>query len=125
MASSLLCKHKKAALCSALSVLSTFVIATQSIAAINYYDNGYQIGVVRPGGDRPCMLFQLVGVSQSDPTVAPGSPWFSIPQTAPGYKDMVATILMAKATSKPIFVQTSGQSPAECGHTGVATIQLL
>lgn len=104
-------------------LLGTLTTTTASYA-VDYYGNGYQVGVVRPGGDRACMLFQLVGVTQADASLVPGSPWFSIPDTAPDYKEMVATLLLAKATDRPIYVTTSGAIPSACGHPGVSTILL-
>ena len=100
-----------------LIFLSVFNLAH----ATNY--NSYQVDIVRPGGDRPCTLFQLVGVSQADP-VLPGSPWFSIPQTAQGYKEMVATLLAAKLAARNIDVITTGTVPSACGHPGISVILL-
>lgn len=88
--------------------------------AVNY--NGYQIDLVRAGGDRPCTLFTLTGVTQSDPALLPGSIWFSIPASTPGYKEMVASLLMAKAGGRNIDVVSSGTVPPDCGHPGVAVI---
>ena len=89
--------------------------------AVSY--NGYQIDVIRPGGDRSCTLFTLVGVNQADP-VLPTSNWFAIPSSAPGYKEMVAALLLAKASGRNIDVATSGAVSTECGHPGVAVIYL-
>jgi len=85
--------------------------------------NGYQVSIVRPGGDRTCTLFQLVGVAQADP-VLPGSAWFSIPNTAPEYNAMVATLLAAKVSGSLVTVSTTGSVPAACGHPGVAVLIL-
>ena len=85
--------------------------------------NNVQVDMVRPGGDRPCTLFTLVGVSQSDPVV-PGSNWFAIPQTAPAYKEMVATLLLAKATGRLVDVATTGLVPSECSQPGVGVLAL-
>jgi hypothetical protein len=97
-------------------------IACMSIYALTY-DN-HAVGAVRPGGDRPCTLFQLVGVAQADP-VAPNSPWFALESTAPGYKEMVATLLAAKAAGRNIQVLTAGTVSATCGHPTVAVILWL
>lgn len=93
--------------------------------ALDYLNNGngYQVGTIRPGGDRPCTLFTLVGVSVVDASIAPGSPWFVIEHTAPEYNQMVATLLAAKATGKPIQVQTTGAVSSAClGHPTVTAI---
>jgi len=76
---------------------------------------------IRPGGDRNCTLFQLVGVSTADP-VTPNDPWFVIESTAPQYNQMVATLLAAKATGQNIQVLTTGQTSATCGHATVSVI---
>jgi len=86
--------------------------------------SGYQVSIVRPGGDRPCTLFQLVGVAQADPAVST-SPWFAIPNTAPEYSVMVATLLVAKASGSLVTVTTTGSGQASClGHPGVAVLLL-
>lgn len=107
-----------------LSTLALFLAMTSGVAAYGATNhNGVLVDMVRPGGDRQCTLFSLVGVGQSDPIV-PGSIWFSIPETAPAYKEMVATLLLAKATSKPVDVSTTGAVPSACGHPGVAVLVL-
>ena len=103
--------------------LSSIALAFAPCLSWAVTHSGYQVDSVRPGGDRPCTLFTLVGVSQSDP-VAPGSSWFSIPQTTTGYKEMVATLLVAKAAGRTVDVITTGAVPAECGHPGVSVILL-
>ena len=100
---------------------SAITLLVSSSWAVSY--NGYQVDVVRPGGDRPCTLFTLAGVSQADP-VLPGSNWFTIPPTTPGYKEMVATLLLAKATGRNVDVATTGTVPSECGHPGVSVLVL-
>ena len=84
--------------------------------------NGYAVNVVRPGGDRPCTLFQLVGVTQADPLV-PGSPWFSVPNTTPEYKEMIATLLAAKFSGSTLNISTSGTVASACG--GYASVSAL
>jgi hypothetical protein len=54
----------------------------------------------------------------------PGSAWFSIPDSTPGYKEMVATLLLAKASGKTIRVSTAGVVAASCGHPQVSTLLL-
>ena len=89
--------------------------------AKDYAGDGYAVTMVRPGGDRPCTLFQLVGVSEADP-VKPGSPWFVLESTAPEYRVMVATLLAAKASGKNVQVTTTGTISSPCGHPLVALI---
>jgi len=107
------------ALCAALLAGS----AARNVAQSAEYD-GYSVGVVRPGGDRACVLFQLVGVPVADPIANPTSPWFSIPDTAPDFSSMVAALLAAKMAGTPIDVVTTGSSPPVCGHPGVAVLLL-
>lgn len=84
--------------------------------------SGYQVDSIRPGGDRACTLFILTGVSQADPVMR-NSAWFGIPQSAPGYKEMVAAVFMAKMGSRPLDVETTGATSSECG--GLATVSVL
>jgi hypothetical protein len=98
--------------------------ASAAVSATSWTQgNGYQIINIRPGGDRPCTLFQLSGIAQADPSV-PGSAWFAIPPGTPGYKEMVATLLTAKATGRGIHVVTTGGYAPECGHPSVAVLLL-
>jgi hypothetical protein len=109
--------------CVALS-MALAAVASSALAATSWTQgDGYQVINLRPGGDRPCTLFQLSGVAQADPSV-PTSPWFAIPPGTPGYKEMVATLLTAKATGRGIYVVTTGGYAPECGHPSVAFLLL-
>lgn len=104
------------------SLLATIALLGP-IPAVAVTYNSQQVDMVRPGGDRPCMLFTLVGVAQSDPALG-GSVWFAIPQSTPGYKDIVAALLLAKGVGRGVDVITTGTIPPECGHPGVSVIVL-
>ena len=51
--------------------------------------------------------------------MAPNAPWFSIAQSHPNYKPMVAIMLMAKATGRKVYIVTTGALSA-CGHAEVS-----
>lgn len=104
----------------AMAGASALLVADQALALDHPAAN---VAVVRPGGDRPCTLLTLVGIDQADPAY-PGSAWFSFPDSAPGYKEMVATLLVAKASNRLVRVTTSGSVPAACGHPGITTLLL-
>lgn len=86
----------------------------QSAQAVDYTGNGYQVGMIRSPDGRPCTFFTLNGVSVADP-ILPNSPWFVIPQSAVGYKEMLALLVSAKLTAKPLFVSTTGSVNTACG----------
>jgi hypothetical protein len=71
---------------------------------------------------RECTFFIINGVSESDP-ITPNSPWFAAPKTHPGYKDIVATLLMARATGMPLqHVSTTGA--VACGHAEISSVSI-
>lgn len=112
-------------LLSAVGTLCALTFLAGPAAALDYTGNGYELGAIRPGGDRPCTLFQLAGVAQADASIAPGSPWFTVEATTPGYKEMVATLLLAKATGRRIQVHTTGGLSSTCSHVLVSVVLLL
>lgn len=65
----------------------------------------------------------LAGVGNSDP-VMPGTRYFAIPNTAPEYKAMVATLLSAKIAGRGVHVVTTGQVEPSCGQPGVSILEL-
>src|SRR5690348_1488212 len=109
------------------SFTALLILVSINASAINYYNggNGYQVGVVRPGGDRPCTLFTLSGVSIVDASIAPNSPWFVLEHSLPEYSQMVATLLTAKATGRPIQVETTGVLSSACFHPIANVIVML
>lgn len=56
---------------------------------------------------RLCSFFQLEGVSEADPAV-PGNAWFALPQTHPGYDELMAMLISAQAGGRKIDVFTDG-----------------
>jgi hypothetical protein len=79
-----------------------------------------KVSVIQAQAAGDCTYFMLEGVPVADP-VQPGFPWFGVARSAPGYKDMMAILYIARATSAPVQVQTTGQ--IICGSMpGVAYI---
>lgn len=107
-----------------IRALAALLLTLSLVTAVSAKDwvGNYRVGLIRPGGDRPCFLFLLQGVAQSDPVL--NSPWFVIESTAPLYKDMVATVMMAKAMDRPLYVSTSGGISSACGHPTVSLVQM-
>lgn len=110
--------------------LMVSLLITASAFAKDYLNDGgasgYQVGMVRPGGDRPCTLFTLVHVSEADAQAAPGTPWFVIDHNAPEYNQMVATLLAAKVSGRGIQVSTTGGVTNACGgHPTVSFLLML
>jgi hypothetical protein len=80
------------------------------------------VTVVHSPDQRECTFFILSGISESDP-VTPGNPWFAVSKNHSGYKEIVATLLMARATGAPLqHVTTTGA--AVCGHAEVASLSI-
>jgi len=71
---------------------------------------------------RGCAFFILNGVNQSDP-ITPNSPWFAVSKDHVGFKEIVATLLMARATGVPLqHVATTGAMV--CGHAEVSSLSI-
>ncbi|PHQ83182.1 MAG: hypothetical protein COB58_10635 [Thalassobium sp.] len=76
------------------------------------------VGYMRSPDDRPCLLFQLNGVSDVDGS---GNAWFALP-TGNNYKDILSMLLAAKMSDRKVDVSTTGAVAEGCGHTEVVVI---
>jgi len=97
------------------SVVIVVLSATTEAAKAAATHTG-NIAIVHNPDSRPCLFFQVSGVNEADPIV-PGNPWFSVPQTHTGYKEIVATLLVARINGQSITVGTNGD--VVCGHAAV------
>jgi len=99
---------------SALSVLTlNLSFATGPITGL--------VGGLVPPDSRPCVFFSIIGVSEADPTVKPGWPWFAVRQSQNGFKELYALLLSAKLSGNPVIVSTTGAAVSECdGYVGVS-----
>jgi len=112
------------------TIIASIVLASTLIAASatakDFTGAGYQVDVIRPGGDRPCTLFTLVGVPTVDANSGTTSPWFVIEHNTPEYNQVIATLLTAKAMGRPIQVVTMGSLSTDCGqHNMVWVLTML
>jgi hypothetical protein len=106
-----------------IKVWTTLLLAIgSSVAGAVDYSNS-QLSILRPGGDRPCTLFQLVGVTQADP--AAPYVWFAVPDTLPDYSALVAGLFLAKATGSGIDVSTTGAVSTTCGGYAIISAVLI
>jgi hypothetical protein len=82
--------------------------------------------VQSPAATVACAYFQLVGVTQADPSV-PGDAWFAIPTTQNGFTEIYAMMVAAKLAGAPVTVGTTGAvAGGSCGtNPGVSYIQLF
>lgn len=87
-------------------------------AAAHYKKNPYQL---HAPDERPCTLFVLHGVSEADPAV-PGSPWFALPNSHQGQKEIFSILLSALLSGKTVNVRTSGGTA--CGAAEVIAVGL-
>lgn len=73
---------------------------------------------------RPCIFFQLVGVTQADPVV-PTNPWFALSTSNPMFQQISAMLLTAKATQGRVDIITTGTGdPACAGYASVGGVWL-
>jgi hypothetical protein len=81
-----------------------------------------EVTVVHSPDTRQCTFFMLSGVSEAAP-VAPGDPWFAVPKSHAGYKEILAVLLLARTTGKALtHVATSGA--LACGHAAVISLSM-
>lgn len=87
-------------------------------AGTNYNE---KIGIIRSPDSRPCLLFQLEGVTDAGGS---GNPWFAIKQDHIGYDEIVSIMLAAKLSDRAIQVGTNNVPVEGCGHVEVTVIHL-
>src|SRR5689334_10571203 len=80
-----------------------------------------QVSILFPPDTRECTFFQLSGVTEADPVV-PGNPWFAVPKTHLGYKEIFVVLLTARSNGRTITVQTDGTTA--CGHAAVLFVTM-
>lgn len=98
----------------AMILIAGLGVSCFSWAQATHYDK--PVLIVHSPDTRDCVFFQLSGVTVADP-VTPGVPWFALPKTHLGYKEIVSMLLMARVTGKTITVATSGG--LACGHAEI------
>ena len=90
----------------AITVL-LLLLATSGVASAGTYEWN-NISVIRSPDGRPCLFFQMKGVSNVDST---GNAWFVVKQSHVGYKEISSMIMAAKITgirsSQRIFLEIS------------------
>lgn len=81
------------------------------------------VAIVHSPDSRECTFFRLTDVTEADPVSYAGNPWFAVPKTHTGYKEIVATLLLARATGMPLahVVTTSALA---CGHAEVGSLSI-
>lgn len=108
-------------LCGSLIVVSNILAGPANAATTHTNHAVARIEAPDPGRD--CLFFTLDGVSNSEAAVAQNNPWFAVPRSHPGFKEIYAAILMARATGAPLTVITTGQAESTCGgHPGANTV---
>ncbi len=96
------------------------MLITSGVATAGTYEWN-NVSVIRSPDGRPCLFFQLKGVSNVDST---GNPWFVVKQSHVGYKEILSMIVAAKISGKTMSVSTSGNVVPECGHAEVVVVHL-
>ena len=80
-----------------------------------------RVGPIQSADGRGCTFFLLQGVTQADP-IKPNDPYFALPQTIPGYQEMLSFLLSAQLSGRPIMAFTTGQ--LACGYPEVGIIMI-
>ena len=88
--------------------------------SMNAYCGKYEstVGIVRSMDDRPCILFQLSGVSDVDDT---GSAWVALHKDIQGFDQTFSMLLAAKMSDGVVILNTSG---SECGHAKATVVHI-
>ena len=110
------CRKRFAALAVTAAVLASPLTAWPAS------DANKSVTIVQSPDNRECIFFQLEGVSVADPAT-PGTAWFSVSQSHAGYKEIVAALMMARATGAPLQNVTTTGSVA-CGHAEVSSVAI-
>ena len=101
----------------ALSLI-TMISMSGVASAVTWQDR--QVGVLQSVAGADCVFFTLVGVAEADPA-RPGDPWFSMPRSQSGAKDLYAMLLAAKLSGQAVTVQTTGSTSSSCaGYVSIA-----
>jgi hypothetical protein len=100
----------------ALVLVAFLGISPRTIAAPTDFSGKTVALLSSPTTSADCVYFTLNGVSVADPAV-PGQPWFAVPRTHLGFKEIVSLLSTAKATDKPLTVRSSSQFA--CGYVVV------
>ncbi|MCG8506344.1 MAG: hypothetical protein MI755_17200 [Sphingomonadales bacterium] len=102
--------RKEDAMIRRLAVISlvgaAFTLTAAPVNAVSHLDKSVTV-IQSVQYSRLCSFFQLEGVSEADPAV-PGNAWSALPQDHPGYDELVAMIISAKAGGRKIDVFTDG-----------------
>jgi hypothetical protein len=106
-------------ICSGMVLLSVSAIAeaetSHGARAINLIET--------PDPNRDCLFFTLQGVDVAEPAVSNSDPFFSVPRSHPGFKEIYAAVLIARTTGALLTVVTTGSAESACGnHPGTYTV---
>jgi hypothetical protein len=100
------------------------VTAFAAGASATVHSNRLVGRIETPDMTRACIFFSLQGVTEADP-IASGNPWFTVPANHPGFKEIYATLLAARATGSLISVYTTGTVAATCSGHAIADLVIL
>jgi hypothetical protein len=101
-------------------LLATCVLFVPAIGLATQH-SGRQVVQLHSPDTRECTFFMLTGVAEADP-VLPGNPWFAVPKTHVGYKEIVSFLMTARITGESLTVYTAGTTA--CGHATVSAVLL-
>lgn len=85
------------------------------------WSNTARVGPIQSPDERGCTFFLLEGVAQADP-VKPNDPYFALPQTTPGYQEILSFLLSAQLSRRTVNVFTTGQLACGYAQVGIITI---
>jgi hypothetical protein len=92
------------------------IVATNMATAMTQHAYKLITTIEPPQATTDCLYFQLAGVGEADP-LTPNNPWFAMPRSHPGFREIYAMILMTKATGMEVVVRTTGSlAGGACGN---------
>jgi len=108
---------------SGILIVVSSILAVAGDAAATTHSNHAVARIEPPDPVRDCLFFTLDGVTTSEPAVAQNNPWFAVPRSHPGFREIYAAVLLARATGALLTVITTGQAESTCaGHPGANTV---
>ncbi len=102
-------------------ILLAFALVATTLATgarATQYANKSIGRLVGPDAQRDCMFFTLSGVNVADSNVNATTPWFAIPRSQLGFGELIAMLMLARATGALVTVNTTGQAVASCNYYG-------
>lgn len=100
-----------------IAVSFSLALGVSSLAFADAAHMNHTVAEIQPPQlNNDCVYFRLTDVAVADPGVSAGGPYFALPRTHPGFKEIYSLLLTAYTSGFTVSVRTTG-APAggACG----------